>query len=231
MALFLNLYILFVSTVSFSQEGKRFVTMGEVFNENSVAVGYGMMNVELADQAGKYNGYGAKEAISNAGFKDRNELQKQLAFATRSEFCLRKLNEANQNSRAPVRYYGDSSELMIHVNGTKVNIYTSKGMIEIEGTNCKAVDGSKNVVDGLINIAQRAVSSNLNVVGNESEDLKKTQSQRVVDMLQACGQVDSKFETYSNVTLKEKYKVEFQDRTKNMSPPVRSNETQDESVK
>lgn len=230
MTLNLSLFIFFVSTVSFSQEGKKFVTMGEVLNGNSGSFGYGIGSVRLAEESGKYNGYNADKAISNAGFKDRDELQKQLAFATRSEFCLRKLNEANQNSNAPVRYYGDSSELMIHVNGSKVNIYTSKGMIEIEGTNCKAVDGSKNVVDGLINIAQRAVSSNLNGIRNESEDLKKTQSKRVVDMLQACGQIDTKFETYSNVTLKEKYKVDFQDRTKNMSPPVRSNENREDAV-
>lgn len=227
----ISVLIVFLSTVCFSQENKKFITMGEVWKQTGAQIGYGILSVKLAEQAGKYDGYNSKEALANAGFETKDDFDKQMAFAVKSEYCLKKLNAANASSRAPVRYYGDSSELMIHVNGSKVHIYTPDGMIEIEGTNCKAVDGKKNVVDGLINIAQRAVNVNSKKGIGESEEIQKEQSKRVIDMLQACGQVDSKFESYSKETLQEKYKVAFQDRTRMTVPPAGTKETADEAVK
>ncbi|MGZ3745154.1 MAG: hypothetical protein ACXWRE_09875 [Pseudobdellovibrionaceae bacterium] len=89
-------------------------------------------------------------------------------------------------------------------------------MVEIDGTNCKAVDGTKNVVDGLIKIAQRSVEVNHRKGIEETEakkisPSKKTaeQSKRIVEMLQSCGQVNSKFEDYAKKILKQWYNTDF----------------------
>jgi hypothetical protein len=208
-ALLIAAALFFVSLIGNAQdkvEDKRFITKKEVWGEEIEDMIPGLIALQRA------NKYGLKlspEEIKKMGFKSKDEHEKLMANADKSEDCLKKLNKANANSYVPVRYVGDSSELLIHIDGTKVQLYTPTGMVEIEGTNCKAVDGSKNVVDGLIQIANRSVEVNSRKGVAETEQHKKEQSKRVIEMLQTCGQVDSKFEDYAKKTLKQSYNTDF----------------------
>jgi hypothetical protein len=187
------------------QSESRFITKDQVWKDQAVSMVPGL----LAAFANKKTGNVEQADMQSMGFRSKDEFDKQMAFAEQSEDCLKKLSKTNSNSYVPVRYVGDSSELLIHIDGTKVQLYTPKGMVEIDGTNCKAVDGKKNVVDGLIKIAQRSVQVNSRKGIEETEVHKAEQSKRVVEMLQSCGQVDSKFEDYAKKTLKQSYNTDF----------------------
>lgn len=216
-SLIISVALILLSVSGIAQE-KKFVTKDVVWGEQTASVGMGMLGLYMGHKAGfNANEKDAAEMLSNAGFKNKEAFDQQMAFAEKSEDCLKKINTTNAKSRAPLRYYGDSSELMIHVNGNRVQIYTPKGMIEVDGTNCKAVDGRKNVVDGLIEISQKAVAVNSRVGASETPQIQKQQAKRIVDMLQSCGQVDSKFETYAKKTLQENYKTAFRESS---APPA-----------
>lgn len=185
--------------------GSRFVTKDQLWKDQMGAMLPGL----LSAFANKKNGNINHADMPSMGFKSKEEFEKQMAFAEQSEDCLKKLSKTNSNSYVPVRYVGDSSELLIHIDGSKVQLYTPNGMVEIDGTKCKAFDSKKNVVDGLIKIADKSVQINKRKGISESEAHKAEQSKRVIGMLQSCGQVDSKFEEYAKKTLKESYNIEF----------------------
>jgi len=183
----------------------RFITKDQVWKKQMASMVPGLLEAF----ANKKSGNIEESDVQSMGFMSKEDFDKQMAFAEQSEDCLNKLSTTNANSYVPVRYVGDSSELIIHIDGTKVQLYTPNGMVEIHGTNCKAVDGTKTVVDGLIKIAQRAVKVNERKRISETETHKIEQSKRVVEMLQSCGQVDSKFEDFAKKTLKDSYNTDF----------------------
>jgi len=203
----LSVFVLLSSFNAFGEEqsDKQFITKDQVWKDQAVSMLPGLLSTYANMKSGNLD----DANVQNMGFRSKEDFDKQMAFAEQSEDCLKKLSKTNSNSYVPMRYVGDSSELLIHIDGTKVQLYTPKGMVEIDGTNCKAVDGKKTVVDGLIKIAQKSVQINSRKGIEETEAHKVEQSKRVVEMLQSCGQVDSKFEAYAKKALKESYNTDL----------------------
>ncbi len=114
--------------------------------------------------------------------------------------CLHFLEIINSQSKAPLEFLSNSSDLIVQREGNVTHFYRKDGMVEMNGTNCKSVDKNIKIDSGLIEILQNAVSHSKIQFEKEPEEKKKWTS-NLISALISCGKISPKLSEYSNKIL------------------------------
>lgn len=126
---------------------------------------------------------------------------------SKDDSCIAKLKAINSSLSHPVWFEGDVGYLLVHISNSRVKLYTPTGVVEIEGTACRAMDNKKNAFDGMIEIAKNAVDSDTVANQTQAPLVVSKKNERIVDMLRTCAALSTRFEDFASATLKEKYKL------------------------
>ena len=146
------------------------------------------------------------EVMDKISFGFLNIQMDKLGQANKDITCFFDLEVANNESTAPIEFFTNSKDLIIHREGNITRLYSEDGMVEINGLNCKTVDKNKKIDSGILEILQNIVANSK--LQAEKDSVKSTERKlNVIAALRSCKKVSEKLAVYSEKTLKEKFNM------------------------